>query len=360
MLKKSWIIIGVILLLGMISGCQQGGQTEEQAKIPVEVVEIELGQVKQSLDYSGDIRAEFEVKVFSKIPDRITKYYVDEGDAVRAGDPIADILATQIEQAVLQAEAQKNNIEMEYERAEKLYRENAMSQQQYDAIKTQMVQSKAALVSAKSQLKDATITAPISGIIGKRYYETGDMAAPSLPVASVVQMDKVKIEFEATEQDLGRLAVGQKAEVGVRSYPDQIFIGRVMKISPVLDPMTRMADVEVLVSNPNHRLKPGMYAELEITTGILEDVIVIPRHSVIESTSLKSENGKDRVVKNYYVYVVNDSLRAEQRKLDVDYVNHRVLAVSGGVVLGEKLVVSGQNNLREGLPVLIPETEEAE
>jgi len=360
MLKKSMTILSIILILGMVVGCQQGGQTEEEAKIPVEVDEIELGRVKQSLDYNGDIRAEYEVKVFSKIPDRIIKYYVDEGDAVQAGDKIAKILATQIEQAVLQAEAQKNNIEMEYERAEKLFRENAMSQQQYDAIQTQMVQAKAALVSARSQLKDATIAAPISGIIGKRYYEEGDMAAPSMPVASVVQMDKVKIEFEATEQDLGRLSVGQEAEIQVRSYPDRIFIGKVIKISPVLDPMTRMADAEVLVSNPDHTLKPGMYAELEITTGILKDVIVVPRHSVIESTSLKSVNGKDRVVKNYFVYIVNDSARAEQRLLDVDYVNHRLLAVSGGVALGEKLVVSGQNNLREGLPVLIPEVEEAE
>lgn len=360
MLKKSMVVLSVVLILGMVAGCDQSGSGEDEVKIPVQVVEIGLGQVVQSLEYNGDIHAEFEVKVFSKIPDRIEKYFVDEGDAVQEGDPIAEILATQIEQAVLQAEAQKNNVEMEYSRAQRLYRENVMSQQQYDLIQTQMVQAKAALVSAKSQLKDATITAPISGIIGKRYYESGDMAAPSLPVASVVQMDKVKIEFEATEQDLGKLAVGQKAEVQVRSYPDKTFIGKVAKISPVLDPMTRMAEVEVLLSNPDRELKPGMYAELEITTGILKDVIVVPRYAVLESTSLKTVNGEDRVVKNYYVFVVNDSSRAEQRQLDVNYVNHRVIAVQSGVVIGEKLVVAGQNNLREGMNVLISDVEEAE
>ncbi|NQT27197.1 efflux RND transporter periplasmic adaptor subunit [candidate division KSB1 bacterium] len=360
MLKKNMVVLSALLMLGMVVGCDQGGQDEEETKIPVQVIEIELGQVKQSLDYYGDIRAEFEVKVFSKIPDRIEKYYVDDGDVVQAGDPIAEILATQIEQTVLQAEAYKNNMEMEYSRAQRLSRENVMSQQQFDAIQTQMVQAKAALVSAKSQLKDATLTAPISGIIGKRYFEAGDMAAPSMPVASVVQMDKVKIEFEATEQDLGRLEIGQKAEVQVRSYPDEIFVGKVIKISPILDPMTRMVAVEVLLSNPGYKLKPGMFAELMITTGTLDDVIVVPRHAVIESTSLQTVDGKDKVIKNYYVYVVNDSLRAEQRLLNVDYVNHRVLAVSDGVALGEKLVISGQNNLRDGLAVLIPEVEEVE
>lgn len=360
MLKQKLKSISLFLILGIISGCQQGGQDEEEARIPVQVNEVALGQVIQSLEYNGDIRAEYEVKVFSKIPDRIEKYFVDEGDAVQAGDPIAKIVATQIEQAVLQAEAQKNNVELEYARAKRLYRENVMSRQQYDAIETQMVQARAALVSAKSQLKDATITAPISGIIGERYYEEGDMAAPSMPVASVVQMDNVKIEFEATEEDLGKLAVGQKAAVRVRSYPDETFVGRVIKISPVLDPMTRMATAELLLPNPDRKLKPGMYAELEITIGILEDVVVVPRHAVIESTSLKNVGGEDRVVKNYFVYVVNDSSRAEQRHLDVEYVNHRVIAVQSGVDVGEKLVVAGQNNLRDDVLVLIPDVEEAE
>lgn len=360
MLKKGLKFVGVFLALGIIAGCEQGGTVEEEARIPVQVTEIELGEVTQSLEYNGDIRAEYEVKVFSKIPDRIEKYYVDEGDEVKAGDPIAKIVATQIEQAVLQAEAQRNNVEMEYARAKRLYRENVMSQQQYDAIETQMVQAQAALVSAKSQLKDATITAPISGIIGKRYYEEGDMASPSMPVASVVQMGKVKIEFEATEEDLGKLAVGQKAEIHVRSYPDRTFVGKVVQISPILDPMTRMASVEVLLPNPDRRLKPGMYAELQITTGILQDVIVVPRYAVIESTSLKSADGEDEVVKNYFVYVVNDSSRAEQRRLDVNYVNHRVIAVESGVDVGEKLVIVGQNNLRDSVRVWIPDVEEAE
>ncbi len=358
MLRKMNYLIGIILLLALISGCQKAAK-EDEVKIPVEVQTVSLGTVRQYLNYNGDIKAELEVNVFSKIPDRIEAYYVDEGDAVQAGTPIAKILATTIEQAVLQAEAQKNNVEMEYSRAQRLSKENAMSQQQYDAIQTQMVQAQAALVSAKSQLKDATITAPISGIIGKRYFEAGDMASPSMPVASIVQMNNVKIEFDATESDLARLAVGQKADVRVPTYSDQVFTGKVIKISPILDPMTRMATIEVLIPNKDHLLKPGMYAEAEITTGMLENVLVVPRFSVIESTSMKSENGKDKVVKNYFVYVVNDSMKAEQRELDVDYVNHVVIAVKDGIQAGDKLVVSGQNNLRDGMSVLIPNAGEA-
>jgi membrane fusion protein (multidrug efflux system) len=348
----------------LISCSQEDAEQEE--KIPVEVKKMTLGNIIQSITYNGDINAEYEVKVFSKIPDRIEKFYVDEGDYIRQGAPIAKIIATTIEQAVRQAEAaltaaraQESNVKIEFERAQRLSRENAMSQQQFDGIKTQyeavqsqVLQAEAALKSAKSQFADATITAPIAGIIGKRYVEEGDMANPAVPIVRIVQMGKVKIEFSTTEEDLGKLAKGQKALVRVKSYPDTVFTGKVVQISPVLDPLTRMADVEVLIDNPGYKLKPGMYAQVEVITGALNDVMVVPRFATIESTTLENINGEDEVVKNYYVYTVNNDI-AHQKKLEVLYVNHKSLAVKSGLNIGDQLVVAGQNNLRDSVAVII-------
>jgi RND family efflux transporter MFP subunit len=369
MAPKFLTCFAVLFLTFFIWNCDSSesnaaGAAEEQ--IPVEIKTIELGQVVQSLSYNGDIEAEFEVKVFSKVPDRIETFNVDEGDRVRKGRPIARITSTTIEQAVRQAEAglvaaraQEANMRLEYERAQRLYQGNALSKQQYDAIETQYEaakaqtqQAEAMLNTARSQLDDALVTAPISGIIGKRYYEAGDMATPSLPLVSIVQMDRVKICFDVTEVDLGRLKTGQDAVVQVRSYPDQPSRGRVSKISPVLDPLTRMAEVEVLIDNPGHLLKPGMFARVEVMTGVINDVIVVPRFAVIENTTLEKIGGEDRVIKNYYVFVV-DSSRAEQRRLEVLYMNHQYLAVSSGIRVGEKLVTLGQNFLRDSVQVMI-------
>jgi RND family efflux transporter MFP subunit len=170
-------------------------------------------------------------------------------------------------------------------------------------------------------------------------------------------MDKVKVEFDVTEQDLGKLAVGQTASITVKAYPDQKFSGKVHKISPILDPLTRMAEVEVLADNPEGKMKPGMYADVEVITGIIRDVVVIPRFSVIENTSLRKIDGEDQVVRNYYAFVV-DSNQAVQRKLNILYANHRWLAVESGLDIGDRLVVAGQNNLRDGLAVSISDTEE--
>lgn len=351
-----------------LTGCDQKDSTDSQVetKIPVETVTVGLGNLAQTLSYYGDIKAEFEVKVFSKIPDRIERFFVDAGDRVAKGAPVARIAATTIEQAVRQAEAaltaakaQEANLRAEYDRFELLYRDLSVSKQQYDAIatqyeaaKAQVEQAEAALTSAKSQWHDATITAPIAGIIGKRYCEAGDMAAPALPLVSVCQMDRVKMTFEATEKDLARLEIGQKTIVQVSTYPDHTFEGKVVKISPVLDPLTRLAEVEVLLDNPEHKLKPGMYAHAEVTTGVIENVIIVPRHAVIENTSLERIGGEDQVVKHYFVFVV-ESDKALQRKLEVIYLNHEYLAISSGLKIGEQLVTVGQNNLREGTPVVV-------
>jgi RND family efflux transporter MFP subunit len=311
-----------------------------------------LGNVIQSIKYTGDIEAEFDVKVFSKVPDRIEKYYVDEGQFISKGAPIARIFATTIEAALDAARAQEANIKVEFERAERLNRENVMSAQQFDLIKTQYEAAKANLTSANSAMRDATVPAPISGIIGKRYYENGDMANMAVPLVSIVQMERVKTTFDVTEEDLGKLALKQKAYVTVRSYPDRKFEGEIVKISPVLDPLTRMGSVEVMLDNKEKMLMPGMYADIEVITGTLENVIVVPRIAAIESTSLNDTDGRQEVVKNYFVYIVDNGL-ALQKKLDITYVNHLYLAVRSGIRIGDTLVVTGQNNLRDSSAVAI-------
>jgi len=368
MMRAMKILIITLLVGILICACSQsdGENAENSELIPVAVSTIKLGTVKQSLRYSGDIHAEYEVKVFSKIPDRIEELYVDEGDAVKKGQTIAKIIATTIEQGVKQAEAalvaaraQEANLRVEFERAQRLFKESAMSKQQYDAIQTQFEaaqaqreQAEAGLASAKSQLNDATLVAPINGIIGKRYYENGDMVSPGSPVVSIVQMDRVKVTFDATEEDLGKLSTGQDARIQVRSYTEKRFTGMVNKISPVLDPQTRMAEIEVLIDNHDKLLKPGMYAEVEVTTGTLENVMVVPRFASIESTTMERIDGEDQVIKNFYVFTISHG-QAKQKKLDVRYINHKTIAVNGGIAVGDTMVITGQNNLRDGMGVSI-------
>jgi membrane fusion protein (multidrug efflux system) len=267
-------------------------------------------------------------------------------------------MVRQAEAAVVAAQAQEANIRLEYERSERLYKQNAMSLQQLDAVKTQFEavksqreQAEAGLESARSQLTDALISAPIAGVVARRSYEAGDMASPMQSLVTVVQMRRVRVRIQVAETDLGKIKLGQQAQVRVRSYPDRLFEGKVDKVSPVLDRLARMAEVEVLVENRDGALRPGMFGRVEVKTGTVADVIVVPRYATIEVTSLQ-EGTREAVMKNFYVYVAKDD-KAEQRKLEVRYANHEYIAVSSGLAEGEKLVTVGQNNLRDGIPIAI-------
>ncbi len=367
-LKRHRYLICVIvaaLATGLIA-CSSKKDAAEGEKIPVEVATAQRRSVERSLAYDGDVKGEFEVQVFSRIPDRIDKFLVDVGDRVRQGALIARVRATAIEQSVLQAEAglvaarsQEANVRLEFERSQRLFQERALSQQQLDAIKTQFEavtagreQAEAMVKTARSQLNDALITAPISGIVATREYEEGDMASPARPLVTIVQMNRVKVAFDVAEPDIGSLKTGQTAEVRVKSYPDRAFKGTVSEISPVLDPGTRMARVEVVLDNRDQGLKPGMFARVEVRIGSLDSVIVIPRHATIESTSLAEDAGKKEVLKNFYVYVVSGD-RAEQRRIGIAYANHQFVAVSSGLSEGEQYVTAGQASLRDSARIVI-------
>jgi membrane fusion protein (multidrug efflux system) len=366
-MKRNRTLHGLIVLLAiMLAACSEAEKKDEGEKTPVEAAVTHRQTVVRTLAYDGDVEAEVEIQVFSRVADRIEKLLADVGDRVQQGALIARVRATAIEQAVLQAEAalvaaraQEANIRLEYERSQRLFDEQALSQQQLDGIRTQFEavsaqreQSEAMVKTARSQLHDAQITAPISGIVATRNYDEGDMASPARPLFSIVQMNRVKVVFDVAESDIGLLKTGQAAEAQVRSYPDRVFKGKVAEVSPVLDRMTRMAGVEVVLDNPGNILKPGMFARVEVHTGTLENVIVVPRHATIENTAMDRRDGKDVVVKNYYVYVITGD-RAFQRKLGVAYMNHEFIALSSGLSDGERYVISGQHALRDSASVVV-------
>jgi len=111
-----------------------------------------------------------------------------------------------------------------------------------------------------------------------------------------------------------------------------------------------------LLDNPGFVLKPGMFARVEVRVGSVDDVVVIPRRAIIESSSLNQQGARKEVITNYYVYVVSGD-RAEQRKLDVVYVNHEFVAVSSGVAEGERFVTTGHHALRDSALVVVTREE---
>ena len=359
-ITKTLLIISLSTLLFNCGGKSDENETKEP-RVAVNIAEVTSQDIQGVLGFFGNIEGNQAVKVFSTVPNRVTNIYVDIGDKVNKGTVLATIKADKISDAVTQAEAgyeatlsQYNTTEAEFQRVQKLFDENVVSQSHYDAVKTQRDASKssvkqmeAALSAARSQYQDTRIKSPITGVISMKNYELGDMAAPQMPFFEVVDMNPVKVSINVIERYLGLVSPGLVALVTVNSYPGETFTGKVRIVNPTLDAMTRTASAEIILENTDLKLKPGMFANVEIITKEKIDVPVIPDYAIIEKTVLDYSGGKistGKVKIEKFVYTVQDSI-ALKKQIETGIEHKNLVEVLSGLEPGDILVTHGQHIL---------------
>lgn len=339
--------------------------------VPVSTRPVKAEYIAQKVQYLGDISGDPSVIVYPKLTDIVTDIKVKNGDYVKKGavlgiisDATVRAAKAQAEAAYFSAKSQVANVKVEYERMKTLYDAQAISESQWDQIVTQkdvaeagLKQAKAALDMASTQLGYATITAPISGYVSNLAYRVGDMSTPQKPFVTVHQIKTVKIDINVTEYDLGYIAEGQRTEISVSTYPGEIFDGYVKTVSPVIDPMTRTARIEILADNQDGRLKPGMFARVNIITHERDNALTVDKAATLKQTVLKptSDNlREDRVVEAHTCFVVRDGVAIEV-PLEIGIESKTKFEVLKGLEAGDLVVVMGQNNLSDSTLVNVVE-----
>jgi len=365
------IVIVSALLMSNCGKPNKADTVSEERIIPVNVTTVTSGSVENKINFLGDIKAYREVNVYSTIPEKITSLNVDINDVVQKGDLLATVNDVKIRQGVLQAEAglasakaQYENVSTEWDRIQKLYKESAVSKSQYDAIRTQkeaadaaVKQLSAGLKSAKEQLADTKIKAPISGIISARNYNFGDQTSPQYPAFTIIDMDTVKIYIDIVEYQVAQIKEGQKALIHVNGYPNKVFEGVVAKVYLTLNPLSRSVKAEIVIDNEDLLLKPGMYANVDVITDCKDNVPVIPPYCIIEKTNLEYLGGEvsnTRVKTEKYVYVVQEDI-AYQRQIATGIEEANAIEIINGINIGDVIVTRGQHNLSDSTLVRIIE-----
>ena len=209
---------------------------------------------------------------------------------------------------------------------------------------TGLKQATIALELAKEMLHNATITAPISGIVSKRFMDTGAMASPGVPLFIIVNMDKVKAVVDVTEANVAKVSPNSEAFVSVEAFPEKI-TGKVTLISPTIKAMSRTAAVEITIDNSSHKLKPGMFARVTMPVQIRENVILVRRSAVLE----------DRASGDKHLFVINGNM-AKKRKVEAGLTKSDVMEIISGIKTGERVVISGQNYLKDNESVKVVKT----
>jgi multidrug efflux pump subunit AcrA (membrane-fusion protein) len=213
-------------------------------------------------------------------------------------------------------------------------------QEDRDALLAQIRQAEAALKLAVISLKNATIRSPISGIISQRFLDRGAFVTTNTPLIRIVAMDTVKVVVHVVESELAQFKAGAIAEIRVDTYPDELFRGSVVQISPTVDPESRAADVEIQVDNKDHRLKPGMFARVSLVMQRREGILLLTKDSLLR------ESGTTRVF-------VHDSGKASLREVRLGLEGEQYVEILTGLREGDEVIVAGQYELKDGMHVKV-------
>ncbi len=340
--------VGAILLAltaFVFSGC--GGKKNQSAappmKMEMQVVAIEAKKesVSEVISLVGNLLANESVQIKSEIDGTIAEINSEEGQRVEKGHLLIRLDESKLAAAVAEGEANFKFSEANFGRSEQLFKGKLIAQQEFDQMNSMFQINKANLELKRQQLKDARILAPFSGIVGARNISPGQVIAKSTTLTWLTDIDPVKVEINVPERFIGELKVGQKIQVKVASYPDKKFEGEVYFISEQVDPTTRTAFVKAKIKNPELLLKPGMFANLDLTLKVREKAIVIPETAL----SQLIEGGEAMV------FVVDKASTAQMRKVKLGVRTAGKVEVLEGIEENEKIIVEGLQKIGPGMPV---------
>ena len=303
-MKKSIIWILVIFLVSLAgfriirSTKSDNDESQVEATIStVKVTHVTKGNVEDRISCVGNIAGQEMVTLMSKVPGKIDNFLVKEGDKVKKGDVLVLI---------------DRDVEgMKYEKA--------------------------------------LIKSPIDGMVVKKYLDKGSQVEPSanpmmrIPVIMVANIDTVKVLANVSEKYLGRLKENAEARVEVDAYPDEVFVGEITRIAPLVDLATRTSEVEIRIANREHRLKPGMFARVNIIIEKKENTLLVPIKAVLSENNCR------------FVFVVDGSI-ARKKEVKIGMYQKDSVEIIEGLNEGEDVIIEGNYGLKDGANVLI-ETE---
>lgn len=340
------LISFAIMALTAAVACK--GKTEEKAaaaegavveqKPLVSVAEAVLEDVFDTQTYSSSVQPWAKNNIAPQTGGRIDQLMVEIGNYVQAGEVVAKMEDVQLQQAELQV----LNDENEFARISSLYKQGGVSQSDFEAFEMACKVHKSSYENLK---KNTILCSPISGVISARNYDKGDMYAMAMPIYTVEQIVPVKMLIAVSEADYSRVKKGDKAEISVEAFPGQTFKGEITNIYPTMDATTHTFNAEVRVPNYDRKLRPGMYAKLNITFGNSKKVIVP------DSAVTKQTGSGDRYV--YILNTENNTVRYQKVELGRRLGNRYV--INSGVEAGDKVVTEGILRLKNGIAVNVAE-----
>jgi len=357
MAKRMFLMLGVVAVLLTALGFMKFKQVQTAVQAaayqpPPEAVTSVVVQKEQwaaTTAVIGTMEAVHGVMVSADLPGSVARIAFESGQAVRQGDVLVELDTREEHAQLASLEAQRDLAKINYGRMQQLAKDGVISRMEYDQATAQQKQTEANVGEIRATIERKTIRAPFSGILGLRKVNLGQYLPAGSAVVQLQSLNPIYVDFGLPQQALGQVRVGRDLRVTSEDLVGKVFTGKVTALDSVVDQTTRNVQMQATLSNPEGKLRPGMFVQVEVTQGTNRSVITLPASavsfapygdSVFVITELKDPKGQTyRGVRQQFVKV--EGSRGDQ------------VAVVSGLNPGDEVVTSGVFKLRNGAAVQV-------
>lgn len=312
---------------------------KEPDPVPVEIARASRRAVVASYTGTAPLEARAESQVVAKTSGVALAVLVEEGQTVRAGQPLLRLDSARHALQVAQSAAQLRKLEANYARSQQLAKQNLISANDLDQLRYDLENARATNRLANLELSYTTVMAPISGVVASRSIKTGNFVQINTPIMRIVDTSRLEAVLNVPERELATLKAGLPVTLAVDALPGQTFKGTVDRVSPVVD--SGSGTFRVVASfEGGGVLKPGMFGRIRVDYDQRADALVVPREALLDDESDPA------------VYVVRER-KAVRVPVKLGYLDGEWAEVRAGVREGEPVVTAGKAALRDGTLVQV-------
>ncbi|HEX6939190.1 MAG TPA: efflux RND transporter periplasmic adaptor subunit [Longimicrobiales bacterium] len=347
--RGAWL--GLVLAAGA-AACGGSGEASETAgghgrpggvpgdrAVPVATAAVEVGTIARSITVSGVVEPLRSVGINSQLSGAVLEVFVEEGDFVRAGTVLARLDDREIRAQLASAEAAFEVAEAAFRRSEQLFDRQVITRAEYDRDRAAYAAARAQLEQLRTRVDYATIDAPASGIIIEKHVEAGDIVSAQTRLFALADIDTMVVRVQVSELDVVELRTGAPVDITLDAYPDRAFDGRIRRIFPAADPTTRLVPVEVALGRKAADFaRPGFLARVRFALSAREGARLVPASAIVGDAGSPA------------VFIVRDG-RAFRRTVETGLTSEGRVEIVAGLDPGERVVVAGNNALRDGAAV---------
>lgn len=313
-------------------------ELQEKSKL-VDTMIIANSDFKRYIEIQGSVIADDVVNVVSEIPGRINYLKVREGDPIRKGQVIATVDMESVELQIAEIQTALSLASDVYDRQKRLWDQNIGSEVQFLQAKNNKERLEKSLESAQFQLTKSKIYAPISGVVDREILKLGEIASPGMPIVSLINTRKVKVNTDLPERFLKIIRKGDRVNLYFPSI-DLEMTGRVSLMGRSIDPTNRTLNVEITPAKYSELLKPNLLAEIKILEKQEDNVVTIPVEYVLQLV-----NGQEFV---YLADIQDDRIRAKRQLVETGDASGNDIIITSGLEPGTTIVSKGSRNISEG------------